>query len=348
MSIFLIPLAALCLFGMKFSGKNFREDYMSPQSTTAVNGIFTVLVFMSHTINTPSYQYGGFADTFFWEDVNIGQLMVVPFLFFSGFGIAESLRKKPDYLVRMPIYRIFKTWLSFAAALGLWIVFDMIRGSDLKLRNVLLSFTGWKGIGNSSWFMFVIFCLYAITCVSFVLCKNQFIPGTLAVTALSIAFTYVLAVKKENEYWWYNTIIFYPLGMWYSIIRKYFEKFLQKNNIIYFVCLAGFLAAASALHHEYLGQRTNQILFTFSGVFVMAFILTVLMKLTVFNKVLFWLGQNLFWIYIFQRIPMEAFRAFGWEINKYLYVLCCAAVTVGLTFAFSAIFKPINKELFGK
>ena len=119
MAFFLIPLAALCLYGMKFSGKEFRTDYMSPQTTTAVNGIFTVLVFMCHIINTAAYQYGGLADKIFKDYINIGQLVVVTFFFFSGYGIAESLRSKPGYAKRMPYHRIFRVWLSFAAALVL-------------------------------------------------------------------------------------------------------------------------------------------------------------------------------------------------------------------------------------
>ena len=153
MSLFLIPLAALCLYGMKFSGKEFRTDNMSPQTTTAVNGIFTVLVFMCHIINTSTYQYGGLADKIFRDYLNIGQLVVVTFLFFSGYGIAESLRKKPGYAKKMPYYRIFRVWLNFSAALLLWLIFDLIRGTALNAKMILLSFTGWESLGNSNWFM---------------------------------------------------------------------------------------------------------------------------------------------------------------------------------------------------
>ena len=347
MSIFLIPLAALCLFGMKFSGGDFRKDYMSPQSTTAVNGVFTVLVFMCHVINTSTYQTGGLADIIFKDYINIGQLVVVTFLFFSGYGIAESLRKKPGYAKKMPYRRIFKVWLSFAAALVFWLVFDLIRGTGLNARTVLLSFTGWESLGNSNWFMFVIFCLYIITCCSFILCRDRFVPGAAAVTILSAGLVAALFFADRGTHWW-NTIVFYPLGMWFSLLRPYIERVIQKNNAVYWLCFAFTAAMTAVTHYLYIHWGYKQTVFMISGCFMMAFIIIALMKFTVCNKVLLWIGKNLFWIYILQRIPMAAFGAVGVSINKYLYVLICAAVTVGLTFAFSAIFKPINKKLFGK
>ncbi|MBQ6019302.1 MAG: acyltransferase [Clostridia bacterium] len=345
MSLFLIPLAALCLVGMKFSGKEFRTDYMSPQTTTAVNGVFTVLVFMCHVINTSTYQYGGLADKIFKDYINIGQLVVVTFLFFSGYGVAESLRKKPGYAKRMPYHRVFRVWISFAAALLFWILFNLIRRLEMDAKMILLSFTGWDSLGNSNWFMFVIFCLYILTCASFLICRDRFVPGTILLTALSAGLTAALVFADRGTHWW-NTIVFYPLGMWYSLLKPQIEKIVQKNNVVYWLCFSGFAAMTAATHYLYIHWGYKQSVFMISGCFMMAFIITGLMKFTVCNKVLLWLGKNLFWIYILQRIPMAAFGALDVDINKYLYVLICAVITVGLTFAFSALFKPINEKLF--
>lgn len=347
MSIFLIPLAALCLVGIKFSGKEFRTDYMSPQTTTAVNGVFTVLVFMCHIINTSTYQTGGLADRIFKDYINIGQLVVVTFLFFSGYGVAESLRKKPGYAKRMPYHRVFRVWISFAAALLFWILFNLIRRLEMDAKMILLSFTGWDSLGNSNWFMFVIFCLYILTCASFLICRDRFVPGTILLTALSAGLTAALVFADRGTHWW-NTIVFYPLGMWYSLLKPQIEKIVQKNNVVYWLCFSGFAAMTAATHYLYIHWGYKQSVFMISGCFMMAFIITGLMKFTVCNKVLLWLGKNLFWIYILQRIPMAAFGALDVDINKYLYVLICAVITVGLTFAFSALFRPINKKLFEK
>ncbi len=348
MAFFLIPLAALCLYGMRFTGRGFRTDYMSLQTTTAVNGIFTVLVFLCHIINTTTYQYGGIADKIFKDYINIGQLVVVTFLFYSGYGIAESLRNKPGYAKKMPYHRVFRVWLSFAAALVFWLVFDLLRHYDkLNTKKVLLSFTGWDSIGNSNWYMFVIFCLYIITCISFLLFKGRFIPSAIGVTVLSAALASALCLAGKQFYWW-NTIVFYTLGMWFSLLRPYIEKIVRKNEIVYWLCFVSFAVLTAAAHYIRILRGNNQIVFIISGCFMMAFIITALMKFTVCNKALLWLGKNLFWIYILHRLPMALFGTLGIGINKYLYVLICAAVTLALTFAFGAVFKRINKRLFGK
>lgn len=347
MSLFLIPLAALCLVGIKFSGKEFRKDYMSPQTTTAVNGAFTVLVFLCHVLNTSTYRYGGIADEIFKNYIQIGQLVVVPFLFYSGYGVAESLRSKPGYARRMPYHRVFKVWLSFAAALLFWFVFDLVRGLEMNAKMILLSLTGWDSLGNSNWFMFVIFCLYLITFVSFVICADRFVPGAVVTTLLSAGLVAALIVLHKETHWW-STVVFYPLGMWYSLLKPRIEKLLQKNNGVYWCSLAAFAVLTAAAHYLYIHRGYRQGVFMASGCFMMAFLITALMKFTVCNKTLLWIGKNLFWIYILQRIPMVFFGAHGWNIDKYLYVAICAAVTVGLTFAFSALFRPINKKLFGR
>lgn len=88
--------AALFVFlcGAKFvkSGE-FNSDYMSKDTTGAINGIFVLLVFMCHI--SGYMKLGGSSDTI-WLDLKswLGQLVVVTFLFYSGYGMMCSIMKK--------------------------------------------------------------------------------------------------------------------------------------------------------------------------------------------------------------------------------------------------------------
>ena len=62
---------------------NFNRA-LNKEQTTCINGIFVLFVFLSH--------FGQY-ETMPWNGVllAIGQLMVAPFLFYSGYGMADII-----------------------------------------------------------------------------------------------------------------------------------------------------------------------------------------------------------------------------------------------------------------
>ena len=52
MLIFLLILAMIIISGLNVKGKNdFYEDYCSPKNTATVNAVFSVLIFLSHSVS---------------------------------------------------------------------------------------------------------------------------------------------------------------------------------------------------------------------------------------------------------------------------------------------------------
>lgn len=342
MAFFLIPLAILCLVGIKCTGKGFRDDYMSPESTTAVNGIFTVLVMMSHIVD--SYEAGGFADELFTRYIHFGQLVVVTFFFYSGYGIAESLRRKSGYVQKMPKNRIFRVWLNLAIALIPYILLNLFTHEPMTVKQVLLSFIGYDSVGNSNWFMFDTLVVYVLVWLSFLICRSRPIPGTVLTTVGVLAFIAVQILAGRPSHWW-NTVIFYPLGMWFSFLRPTAEKIITKNNAVYTTFLVSFALLFAGTHALYL-KKAKLLFFLMSAAFMMALIITFLMKFTVCNRVLLLLGQNVFGIYILQRLPMRLIIAMGWNINKYVYTIIIALSTAVLAFFFKKLTDAIARKLF--
>ena len=74
-----------------------NKDYLDKNMTTTINGMFVITVFFSHFLtyieNTNIY------DQYLINILHfIGQLMVTSFLFYSGYGIYESIKNKPLYM----------------------------------------------------------------------------------------------------------------------------------------------------------------------------------------------------------------------------------------------------------
>ena len=191
MLIILLIYFALVLFKSKFNFKG-TADYLAIENTNCVKGVFILMVFLSH-FNSYIELNGRFDSIyikFFWT---ISQAMVTMFLFYSGYGIMEAIKKKGEsYVSALPFKRVLATLFRFDVAIILFFVVGLIAKRPMSFKNVLLSLIGWDSIGNSNWYIFVILLLYSVTYIVFKLfgTRNLLIPT--AVTSFLI-FALVIA-----------------------------------------------------------------------------------------------------------------------------------------------------------
>ena len=113
MSIAVILLIFLICLKIRFCRPSeFFVEYMSIDNTNTIKGIFVLLVFISHfsgyiQISDPLYDV---------LQQKSGQLIVTCFLFYSGFGIHESLvRKGSKYVLSMPKKRMLIFCIAFTS-----------------------------------------------------------------------------------------------------------------------------------------------------------------------------------------------------------------------------------------
>lgn len=97
MNAYLFFLIAISLININFFVKNSNNDYLSKDNSNCIKGIFVLIVFYSHlaTYFEPLYS----KDFLMLNFRNfLGQLMVAPFLFYSGYGVYESIKKKKNHI----------------------------------------------------------------------------------------------------------------------------------------------------------------------------------------------------------------------------------------------------------
>lgn len=187
MLIFMFIVICIAFVKIRTAGKNeFFEDYCSREQTTSINGLFVIIIFIGHIaqrllkipdgpmtdpLSAPYITFRSYMD----------QLVVVPFLLYSGYGIMESIKKKgKDYVKGIPTKRFFKVWYHLALVVTLFLVQGLILGKSYDASTILLSYIGWKNVGGSNWYIFVTLAMYLAVFVSFML-LGKFKP--LAVTA---------------------------------------------------------------------------------------------------------------------------------------------------------------------
>ena len=203
---------------------NFKRA-LDKEQTTCINGMFVVLVFLSH--------FGQY-ERMPWNKpiLAIGQLMVAPFLFFSGYGIMEQIKKKGDeYIDHMPRKRIFKFYIHFCMALCIYLLLSFLFDKDYSLSRIIWSFTALSSIGNSNWYVFAILAMYIIVYISFKYFNKN---GITSCAIMSILYIILMKAFKGQD-WWYNIILCFPAGM---ILSKYKDKVCSIiRKPIFFVCM---------------------------------------------------------------------------------------------------------------
>lgn len=137
------------------------SDYLGREQCDSIKGVFILFVFFSHFMGYVG-RVGGYV-----IDTHLGQMMVTLFLFYSGYGVMESIKKKGDeYVKSMPKRRILTTLVNFDIAVLAFIALDLILGRPITIKLTLLSFVCWESVGNSNWYIFAIICCYIAAFVS--------------------------------------------------------------------------------------------------------------------------------------------------------------------------------------
>ena len=322
--------------GARFLFRGFNYDYISKNNTTIINGLFVITVFFSHFRSYITLM--NIYDELLSNLMNsIGQLMVTSFLFYSGFGIFESIKTKKNYMKTFFKKRFVSTYMNFFIAILLFILINLILNNSYDIKTILLSFTGYESIGNSNWYMLCIFYLYIITIICF--CNNYKLDNKYRIMIVALfSIIYMMIMTRFKPDYYVNTILCYPAGMTYSYYKEKIDAFAAKNyyKVLMFIVFL--------LFGSYYLSRTLQSIYTYNF-FAIVFILTIVvisMKVKLNSRVYYYFGSNVFFIYILQRIPMMIFNKMS---NNYIYFFVSFGMTIILTYGVKFITVKLQKSL---
>ena len=171
MVVFLLLFIVLCLWHIHYTKEGFYDDFLSVDKTNAIKGIFIVVVFINHIkeyyVKTGADLSHWYDSAFFIPAKAFGQLMVVMFLFYSGYGVYESIKKKgDDYVRNIPRKKVLNTLVNFDIAVIIFACAGLLIGSKIDFLSFLLSLIAWDAVGNSNWYIFCIIACYTFTYIS--------------------------------------------------------------------------------------------------------------------------------------------------------------------------------------
>lgn len=325
MVIWFALVLLLALAGARASFRSFNDDFLSVERCQALNGIAILTVFARHVVHLGvmrmGYDMKGFGDEQYYQvSMLLQQLLVVTFLFFSGFGVMEQFKKRGDaYVDGFPKKRLFVTWANFAVAIACYAVVNLAFGTGVTADRILLAFTCYKDIGNPVWYVFCILWCYAATWLSLFAMRKLRVDAKFAwlwIGGFSLAYCALVHWDRPNMTWWYDTVMVYPLGVFASIHRERLFGFIRRH---YAACLVAFALVFAGLYAWYWdiydirrygvlmaagrGQCALYVLrHNLLGCAFILLVLTVLMKVRLGNPVLAWCGRHVFPIYIYHQL----------------------------------------------
>lgn len=356
MDLLILLLLLVTIYGAKVSVSG-HEDYIGRGQTDSIKGIFAVIILFSHMRNY--LPEPGEHDRIYYSVLDaIGQLMVVMFMLYSGYGVMESLKcNRKKYLSTFITHRLLKVWLMFAIAVFLFLILDLALGANYGAKNYALCWIGWESIGNSNWFVFDILILYLLTYTTLRIADSQgwdLKKCAIGVFASVILFDLFLRTAGKESYW-YDTIVAYPLGMFYSLYKKQIEEHTRGwRRVVWLLIMAGLYAIFNYVSLSDLLQANgglkmiNHLVYIFTSSFFALALVLATMTLKLDNKALRWLGVNAFAIYVLQRLAMILCTHFGLNDNALVFSAIVIPSTLIIAALFTAGTNHLNSSLFKK
>lgn len=303
--------------------RRFHDDYMSKESTQTIQGVFVVLVLFRHFLSY--YPCTDAIDKILKvASPYIGQLLVVPFLFFTGYGTMHSIEHKgPSYVRSVLPGKFLKLLLRFDVCVLCFAAFRALLGKYYPLKTILLSLAAWSSVGNSNWYVLAILAFYVIVYLSFRFSGNRYVSVMMA-TALLFAYTLVLRQFKTAH--WYNTVFALSLGMVYYLAKEPIDRLFRRCEACYPVVIA--LLVLLFVFLKRVGIKRHYLIYeAWSCAFALILVVKS-MKLKLKNRFFGFLGGHVFSIYIWQRIPMLFCSHFGFNPPLYGFLGSFAATVV--------------------
>ena len=350
MSIVLLAFFLMCFFSLTEDTESIKSDYLSKRNVQPIKGMFVMFVFMRHFLSyIPLNQK--YIPVYLMFHRYTRQLVVVPFIFLSGYGVRTNyLAKKERYLDSYVWNRVVRTWFNFRCAVCMFIISNVCIGKHYPIKAILLAFTGWQSIGNSNWYILFILCMYVSGYIAFSAgIRFKQIDWLPHVIIIALSFLYIFIMIPFRPDYCYNTALVFSFGTLYAYYRSRVDKLLLNNDVVYRIALRLSMLAFVMLHKKWMNSLW---IYELTSIRFALSVVIALMKIRVSNSFLKYLGDHTFSVYMFQRLPMNVLKTTGVAGNTFRYFFLCLVITLIIAFYFDRItantWKTITANIKGE
>ncbi|MBQ6517288.1 MAG: acyltransferase family protein [Anaerolineaceae bacterium] len=333
LDLLIIPIL-ICLVASLSIRKNPDDtDFFSRTQTASINGLFVLMIFIRHF--SEYIQVGQFDWVLGKGQRYLDQLIVVSFMFFSGYTLALQQAKNSSYIKKLP-KKILSLWLMLIVTVLAFLCVQYFLGNTFDIDTILLSMIGYKKVGNSNWYIVAIAILWFLSYIAY---SQKRIKPTILMTVLLIIYMIVFANLKGVDDVMYNTVIAYLFGiLFYDNQELLVRKLTTDKKIFLAAAVISILMLVGGLFYH-----DSFILYELWITAACAILVLFCIKIKMDSPVFIFLNIYSLEIYLVQRIPMLVFQ--GRIKPNLLYFIVSAAITMGLAWVWEKIFEKITAIL---
>jgi len=322
-----------------------NKEYLNVKSTSGLRGFLALGIIFHHI--SPLVKTGEEFSNFSY----MGAYIVSIFFFLSAYGLYVQNESRENYLDNFLVKRLSKIIVPFFIISLIYMFYRFVNGQLIDLNFFINLFKQGSTIIYNGWFVDIIILMYIFFYLSFKFFQNKFL--SIVFNTIFIICYICLAIKLGYNFWWYNSVLAFAIGLIWAKNQNKIDRFLEKYYFIVIVLVTVLLFVSHRydillkyLHIEdsysyALAANLDNIIFT------IYFIIVFLKKINFSNVYLNLIGRISFELYMIHGlvISMLAKIFVSSRVNDVLFTLFVLIISLILAWIVNKIDKRIIQKV---
>ena len=322
-----------------------NNEYLNVKSTSGLRGFLALGIIFHHI--SPLVKTGEEFSNFSY----MGTYIVSIFFFLSAYGLYVQNESRENYLDNFLVKRLSKIIVPFFIISLIYMFYRFVNGQLIDLNFFINLFKQGSTIIYNGWFVDIIILMYIFFYLSFKFFQNKFL--SIVFNTIFIICYICLAIKLGYNFWWYNSVLAFAIGLIWAKNQNKIDRFLEKYYFIVIVLVTVLLFVSHRydillkyLHIEdsysyALAANLDNIIFT------IYFIIVFLKKINFSNVYLNLIGRISFELYMIHGlvISMLAKIFVSSRVNDVLFTLFVLIISLILAWIVNKIDKRIIQKV---
>ena len=322
-----------------------NKEYLNVKSTSGLRGFLALGIIFHHI--SPLVKTGEEFSNFSY----MGTYIVSIFFFLSAYGLYVQNESRENYLDNFLVKRLSKIIVPFFIISLIYMFYRFVNGQLIDLNFFINLFKQGSTIIYNGWFVDIIILMYIFFYLSFKFFQNKFL--SIVFNTIFIICYICLAITLGYNFWWYNSVLAFAIGLIWAKNQNKIDRFLEKYYFIVIVLVTVLLFVSHRydillkyLHIEdsysyALAANLDNIIFT------IYFIIVFLKKINFSNVYLNLIGRISFELYMIHGlvISMLAKIFVSSRVNDVLFTLFVLIISLILAWIVNKIDKRIIQKV---
>ena len=322
-----------------------NKEYLNVKSTSGLRGFLALGIIFHHI--SPLVKTGEEFSNFSY----MGTYIVSIFFFLSAYGLYVQNESRENYLDNFLVKRLSKIIVPFFIISLIYMFYRFVNGQLIDLNFFINLFKQGSTIIYNGWFVDIIILMYIFFYLSFKFFQNKFL--SIVFNTIFIICYICLAIKLGYNFWWYNSVLAFAIGLIWAKNQNKIDRFLEKYYFIVIVLVTVLLFVSHRydillkyLHIEdsysyALAANLDNIIFT------IYFIIVFLKKINFSNVYLTLIGRISFELYMIHGLVISMLGKIfvSSRVNDVLFTLFVLIVSLIFAWIINKIINVIIQKV---